>query len=154
MDWASCSQAASSPDNAPCTVCAMADTGMPRTRPATPHSDEGARCVAHKGGVDAHYVGTARERSRDPCGQLLPAGLVGAIHLGHERAHHWRARRHLHHLDTGAMALADRLQLGAHALGDGVALFVAVLPVHQVHLQVTRLGIGPKVVLPDQAIER
>jgi hypothetical protein len=49
--------------------------------------------------------------------------------------------------------LADGFQLGAQALRNRVALFAAVVLVHQVDLQVALLGIGAQVVLAHQAVE-
>ena len=86
-------------------------------------------------------------------GDLAPAVGLGAVDLGDERRQHRRARRHFDHLDVGAVALADGLQRGAHARGDGVALLAAVVLVDQVHLQVADLAAAAQVVLAHQAVE-
>jgi hypothetical protein len=132
----------------------MAATGMP--------SDSARwRCTRRKArGASARRLesmaamsGVARKGLFQARGHLLAAGLVGAVDLGHQRALHRRAGRHLHHLQLAAVARRDGVELRAQALRDGVALLVAVRLVDQVDLQVTLLGVGAQVVLAHQAVE-
>ena len=74
-------------------------------------AQEGARCVGVQAGVDGGDVGRFAKGLGHARGQLLAAGLIRAVDLGHQGAHHGRAGRHFHHLELGAVALGDLLQL-------------------------------------------
>ena len=117
------------------------------------HPQKGARRVHCQRGVDRDDVRGGGKGLGHLGRQTLAAGLVRAVDLGHQRADHRWAGRHLDQLELGAVAGGDLLQRRAQALGDRVALLVAVLLVDQVDLQVTLLGIGAQVVLAHQAVE-
>ena len=124
-----------------------------RLGPLTAHAQVGTRGVFFERGVDAYDVWRVGKCFRHACGQGLAPGFIGAVDLGHQRRHHRRAGRHFHHFDAGLVFLANFFQRWAQALGNGVALLAAVFFVHQVHLQVALLGLGPEVILAHQPIE-
>ena len=112
-----------------------------------------ARSVLLDGGVDRDDVVGLRKGLPDLQGESLAASFVGAIDLSHERAHDRRPRGDFDDFDPCIVSLGDLLDFGAQALRDRVALFAAMVLIHQSHLQVAELRLCAQVVLANQPIE-
>ena len=112
-----------------------------------------ARCVLLEGGVDRDDIVRLCKGLPDSQGELLAPRFVGPIDLGHERAHDRRPRGDFDDFDPCIVSLGDLLDFGAQALRDRVALFAAMVLIHQRHLQVAELCLSAQVVLADQPVE-
>ena len=81
------------------------------------------------------------------------AVLRGAVNFGNHSFEHRRAGRHFGDLDAGAEMPGHGNQLLAHALGDVVALELALRLSNKVHLDIGDIGPAPQEVMAHQAIE-
>ena len=79
--------------------------------------------------------------------------LRGAIDLGDHGFEHRRAGRHFGDLDAGSEAPGHGDQLLANALGDVVALELALRLSDEVHLDIGDIGPAPQEVVAHQAVE-
>ncbi len=75
-----------------------------------------------------------------------------AIHLGHQRAHHRRTRRHFHHLQLHTLGLQRREQR-PDAQHNTVRLLLASGLVDQYHSEVGQLRCHTLVVPAHHAVE-
>ena len=103
--------------------------------------------------VDAHDFLVPTEFRADALRHRVTSGLVGTIDFGDERREDRGAGRHFHHLDPGAEACGDTLELRAQGARDLMALAVALVLVHEVHLQIAVFRLLPQVVLAHEAVE-
>ena len=103
--------------------------------------------------MDVHDVGGRLEQAPHAPRRLLPGLRRRAVDLRHHRVHHGWPGRDLHHLHGRPASLRDRGEGGPHALGDVVALRVAVVLGGEVDLQVRQVRGPPQEVVADEAVE-
>ncbi len=103
--------------------------------------------------VHVHDVGGPLEDRAHLAGDGDLALVVQAVDLRHQRGQHRRPGRDLHDLGVAVVRAGDLLQGGAQRPGDGVALAVAIVLVHQIDLDVPQVGPLAQVVLAHQAVE-
>jgi hypothetical protein len=103
--------------------------------------------------VDADDVGRALKGSAHLIRHCDLSGVVGTINLRDDGRHDRRAGRHFDDLGIAAMLLGHGDHALAHRDGNLVALPVAMLLVHQVHLDIAHFRRAAQVVLAHQAIE-
>ena len=103
--------------------------------------------------VHAQDVGRALEGGAHVLGHGDAPRFIRPVDLGDDGRQHRRAGGHFHHLGVAAVAPGDGGDLVAHRHGNLVALALALVLVHQVHLHVAQLAGGAQVVLAHQAVE-
>ena len=103
--------------------------------------------------VHVHHAVGLREDVLDLPGEGDLLSLIGPVDLGHQRLKHRRAGRHLGHLDARAVGLGDPVNARAHALGDVVALGLAVALGREVDLDVGHVRAAAHEVVAHQTVE-